>query len=130
MHLSWVSVTLRLVGHIGVIAVLFVAAGFEVSWRGDLMNCTVSGRFRMSGGETVAFSSGSSDWVLDGFVGALCYMKYHGRRFCFESLRFSLGCDYSSIASYSSVTSCWVMGSSGNMNSGLRFWCGTWLVKL
>ena len=60
-HLSRVSVTLRLVGHIGIIAVLFVAAGFAVSWRGDLMNCTVSGRFRMSGGETVAFRSGSSD---------------------------------------------------------------------
>lgn len=34
------------------------------------------------------------------------------------------------VVSYSSVTFCWVMGSLGNMNSGLRFWCGTWVVTL
>jgi hypothetical protein len=36
IHLSWVSVTLRLVGRIGVIAVLSVAAGIAVSWPDEL----------------------------------------------------------------------------------------------
>jgi hypothetical protein len=88
-QLSWVSVTLRLVGHIGFIVVWFVAASFAVSWRDDLMNCTVSRCFRMSGGKTVAFRSGSSDWVPDGFSEALCYTKYRGSRICFESSVFA-----------------------------------------
>lgn len=69
------------------------------------MNCIVSGRFLMSGGGvTVAFRSGSSDQVPGGFLGALCYTKCHGSGICFESLRFSLGYDYSSTVSYSFVT--------------------------